>query len=97
MRGLRLGLILRRHWGLSQFLVQPSALAYTEDLEQLPAAATPEQHNTEGYIRLNELAKIMKEKIDWEENAARKIADAELSMVIESGNCDAKTDLKDLA
>ena len=26
---------------------------------------------------------IMKEKIDWEENAARKIADAELSMEIE--------------
>ena len=33
--------------GLSQFLVQPSALAYTKDLEQLPAAATPEQQNTD--------------------------------------------------
>ena len=49
------------------------------------------------YIRLNGLVKIMKEKIDWEENAAPKIADAELSMEIESGNCGAKTDLKDLA
>ena len=49
------------------------------------------------YIRLNGLVKIMKEKIDWEENAAHKIVDAELSMEIESGNCGAKTDLKDLA
>ena len=29
------------------------------------------------HVRLNGLAKIMKEKIDWEENAARKIADAD--------------------
>ena len=49
------------------------------------------------YIRLNGLVKIMKEKIDWEENVAHKIADAELSMEIERGNCYAKTDLKDLA
>ena len=47
MRGLRLGLIIRQYWGLSQFLVQPSALTYTVDLEQLPAAATPEQQNTD--------------------------------------------------
>ena len=51
----------------------------------------------DGHIRLNGLAKIVKEKIDWEENAARKIADAELCMEIESGNCGAKIDLKDLA
>ena len=49
------------------------------------------------YIRLNGLAKTMKEKIDWEEDAAHKIADAELSVEIESGNCGAKTDLQDLA
>ena len=49
------------------------------------------------HIRLNGLAKIIKQNIHWEQNAARKIADAALSMEIERGNCGAKTDLKDLA
>ena len=44
----------------------------------------------DGHIRFNGLAKVMEEKIDWEENAARKIADAELSIEIESKNCGAK-------
>ena len=53
--------------------------------------SSPQKQEISTSVTPNKLAKIMTEQFDWEENAARKIADAEFTMETASGKCGAKT------